>query len=431
MEITKNIRKNMEERAYDKILAYLNPGQDSLTGVRERYSNALDAFEEIFGKDREAALYSTPGRTEIGGNHTDHQHGCVVAASVNLDIIAVASINQDNKIRILSQGYPMDEVSLGDLIPNEAEKNTSISLIRGVAAGLKERGFEIGGFDAYLTSNVLQGSGLSSSAAYEVMLATLLSGLFNQGNIDRVVLAQVGQYAENKYFGKPCGLLDQTACSVGGFVAIDFYNPEKPVVEKIDFDFASCGHTLCIVDTGGSHADLTSEYASIPPEMQSVARCFGKEVLRDVPAGDFYENMASIRGKVSDRALLRAHHFFMDSQKAQEIAQALREKDFDRFRALSTASGRSSFMYLQNAFASSAPQEQGLSLALATAERLLNGRGSFRVHGGGFAGTIQVFVPNDMLSHFRDEMEKLTGKGSCHLLSIRPIGGIEITADFI
>lgn len=372
------------------------------------------------------SLFSAPGRTEICGNHTDHQHGCVVAASVDLDLAAVAAPNNEGVIRVLSEGYPMTTVSLDDLAVKEEEKNRTSALIRGVAAGLKERGFAIGGFDTYMTSNVLQGSGLSSSAAFEVAIGTLLNHLYNGGSIDPVTVAQIGQYAENVYFGKPCGLLDQMACSVGGYVAVDFYDPAKPIVEKIDFDFSGTGYTMCIVDTKGSHADLTDEYAAVPAEMRSVAACFGKEVLRQVPANDFYEAMGQLREKVSDRALLRASHFYEENLRAQEMAQALRVRDFGEFLAISNASGRSSYMYLQNVYTCKDPANQGVSLALCAAQRLLKDQGSYRVHGGGFAYTIQVFVPNEKVETFRREMEKITGEGTCHLLSIRPVGGVKI-----
>lgn len=419
------LKERLASGGYDNTFAALY-SKNQVESQKARYQEILRHFAETFPKAQEAEFFSAPGRTELGGNHTDHQHGCVVAASVDLDVVAAAAPNGDGVIRILSQGYPMTEVGLDSLEVKEEEKNKTAALIRGVAAGMKQRGYQIGGFDAYVTSNVLQGSGLSSSAAFEVMIGTLISNLFNQGSIDPITVAQVGQYAENVYFGKPCGLLDQMACSVGGYVAIDFYNPEKPVVEKINFDFSTTGHTMCIVDAGGSHADLTDDYAAIPQEMKQVAACFGKEVLRQVPAQEFYSALGSLRDKVEDRALLRAIHFFEENARAQEMAHTLCQKDFEGFRRVSLASGRSSFMYLQNVFTCKSPTEQKVSLALAVADVLLQGKGCFRIQGGGFAGTIQVFVPNDMVPQFQEKMEAVTGKGSCHLLSIRPVGGIKV-----
>lgn len=419
------MKKMLENGLLDQKLEYLY-GDKSVSLQRNRFVTVLDNFSKVFTNRLSPQLFSAPGRTEIGGNHTDHQHGCIVAASVDLDIAAAAEANGENTIRLLSEGYPMTEVDLTDLSVRENEYNQTSSLIRGVAAGMKERGYQIGGFDAYLTSNVLQGSGLSSSAAFEIMVGTILNHLFNDGVIDPIVIAQIGQYAENVHFGKPCGLLDQMSCSVGGYVAVDFYDPSKPIVEKVDFDFAKSGYTMCIVDTKGSHADLTDEYAAIPQEMKQVAAYFGKEVLRQVPAHEFYEKMGELRSVVSDRAILRASHFYEENRRAQQMAHALKTHDFDLFLKLSNESGLSSYMYLQNVYTCKDPQNQGVSIALCTAQRLLRGRGSCRVHGGGFAGTIQCFVPNEQVEEFRCEMEKITGEGTCHLLSIRPVGGIKL-----
>ncbi len=421
----KQIREKLQDKQYDAVFAALY-GAHQAECQRMRYDRVLASFAQTFPNAGEPELFSAPGRTEIGGNHTDHQHGCVVAASVNLDLAAAAARNDDNVIRILSEGFPLTTISLSELAVKEEEKNSTSALIRGVAAAMKERGYAVGGFDAYMTSDVLQGSGLSSSAAFEVMIGTLINHLYNNGAIDPVTIAQIGQYAENVYFGKPCGLLDQMACSVGGFVAVDFYDPQKPMVEKIDFDFSCTGYTMCIVDTKGSHADLTDEYAAVPTEMKAVAACFGEDFLREVPAQTFYESIGELRHQVSDRALLRACHFYDENLRAQEMAQALRVRDFERFLQISNRSGRSSYMYLQNVYTCKDPLNQGVSLALCTAERLLCGKGSCRVHGGGFAGTIQVFVPTEKVEHFRTEMEKVTGEGTCHLLSIRPVGGIKI-----
>ena len=394
-----------------------------------RYANAVDEFVTLFGDSDELRVFSAPGRTEVGGNHTDHQHGCVICAGINLDIIAIAKKNDDNIIRVKSAGYPMDEIDLSVLTPQEDENEHASSLIRGVAARFKELGYTIGGFDAYTTSNVLKGSGLSSSAAFEVMICTLLNGLYNDSKMDAVEAAIVSQYAENVFFNKPCGLMDQVACSVSGFVGIDFNDTTKPVIEKVDFDFAKFNHSLCIVDTGGSHSDLTNEYAAVPQEMKAVAEFFGKEYLRQVDETEFYKNIPALREKVNDRAILRAIHFFADNKRAVTLKDLLKAGDFDGFLKTVKESGRSSLAYLQNVYASSAPQEQGLTLALAITERILGDRGGYRVHGGGFAGTIQAYVPNDMLDTYKSEMEKVFGENHCYVLSVRPVGGVEVDAN--
>ncbi|MBQ2676378.1 MAG: galactokinase [Clostridia bacterium] len=394
----------------------------------QRYIDAALEFGSLFG-DGDIRVFSAPGRTEVGGNHTDHQKGCVLAAGVDLDIIAVAKKTDTNVIRIKSAGYDMDVIDLSILTPQKDEIEHAPALIRGVAARFKELGYEIGGFDAYTTSNVLKGSGLSSSAAFEVMVCTLLNHLYNDGKMDAVEAAIVSQYAENNFFMKPCGLMDQTACSVGGFVGIDFNDPANPVIEKVDFDFSAVNHSLCIVDTGGCHADLTNEYADIPAEMKQVAAFFGKEVLRQVNEEEFYKNIHKLRQNVSDRAVLRAIHFFGDNKRAVELKNALKNNDFEQFKSIIIKSGRSSLANLQNVFAASNPAEQGLTLALALTERILNGNGAFRVHGGGFAGTIQAFVPNEMLDEYKQQIESVFGDGSCHVLSIRPVGGVEITPE--
>lgn len=392
----------------------------------QRYERAVGEFTARYGTKRDIALYSAPGRTEVGGNHTDHQRGCVLAGSVNLDVIAVCARNGESIIRIKSEGYEMDEINLSVLTPVAEETTHAASLIRGVAARFAQLGLAIGGFDAYTTSNVLKGSGLSSSAAFEVLVGTLLSHCYNGGSVDAVKVAQIGQYAENVFFGKPCGLMDQMASSVGGFVAIDFQNAEHPAVEKVAFDFSACGYALCIVDTGGNHADLTPDYAAIPTEMRAVAACFGKELLREVDERTFYESIAAVRAKTGDRAVLRAMHFFADNACAAAEAKALSTGDFQRFKELVLASGRSSFQCLQNVYSIQSPAEQGLPLALALSERVLAGRGAWRVHGGGFAGTVQAFVPNALLAEYRATLEAAFGAGKCHVLSIRPVGGVRV-----
>ena len=369
-------------------------------------------------------FFSAPGRTEISGNHTDHQHGCVLAAAVNLVTVAEVTLNHFGLIRVQSEGYPVVEVDLNDLSVHEEEKNTTASLIRGVAAAFSQRGAQLEGFDARVRSSVLHGSGLSSSAAFEVLIGTICNELFFDRKLSPVEIAQVGQYAENVYFGKPCGLMDQTASSVGGMVFIDFENPDSPVVERIDFDFATAGHALCIIDSGADHADLTEEYAAIPGELKDVCTFFGKEVLRDIPEADFFAALPELRHRVPDRAILRAVHFYQENKRVQRQAQALRDGDFDTFLDLVSESGRSSWMYLQNITPTGATEHQDVAVALALCDTLLHGQGAFRVHGGGFAGTVQAFVPLEMLDSFKEGIERVLGKGKCHILAIRSEGGI-------
>ena len=369
-------------------------------------------------------FFSAPGRTEISGNHTDHQHGCVLAAAVNLVTVAEVTLNHFGLIRVQSEGYPVVEVDLNDLSVHEEEKNTTASLIRGVAAAFSQRGAQLEGFDARVRSSVLPGSGLSSSAAFEVLIGTICNELFFDRKLSPVEIAQVGQYAENVYFGKPCGLMDQTASSVGGMVFIDFENPDSPVVERIDFDFSAAGHALCIIDSGADHADLTEEYAAIPGELKDVCTFFGKEVLRDIPEADFFAALPELRHRVPDRAILRAIHFYQENSRVQRQAQALRDGDFDTFLDLVSESGRSSWMYLQNITPTGATEHQDVAVALALCDTLLHGQGAFRVHGGGFAGTVQAFVPLEMLDSFKEGIERVLGKGKCHILAIRSEGGI-------
>ena len=368
--------------------------------------------------------FSAPGRTEISGNHTDHQHGCVLAAAVNLETVAQVEMNGADLIRVQSEGYPPVEVDLNDLTVHEEEKNTTAALIRGVAAAFYQRGAELRGFDAKVHSTVLPGSGLSSSAAFEVLIGTICNELFFGKQLNAVEIAQIGQYAENVDFGKPCGLMDQTASRVGGMVFIDFADPAAPVVEKIDFDFTAAGHALCIIDSGADHADLTEEYAAIPGELKRVCQFFGKDVLREIPEADFLGALPQLRHQVPDRAILRAVHFYQENSRVQRQAQALRDGDFDAFLRLVSESGRSSWMYLQNITPAGATEHQDVAVALALCDTLLRGRGAFRVHGGGFAGTVQAFVPLEMLDSFKEGMERVLGEGKCHVLSIRSEGGI-------
>ena len=371
-------------------------------------------------------IFSAPGRTEISGNHTDHQHGCVLAAAVNLETTARVTLNGTDRICVRSEGYAPAEIDLKDLAVHEEEKNTTAALIRGVAAAFAQRGAGLRGFDAEVRSTVLPGSGLSSSAAFEVLIGTICNELFFEKKLSAVEIARIGQCAENVYFGKPCGLMDQTASSVGGMVFIDFQDPDNPVVEKLAVDFEKEGYALCIIDTGADHADLTEEYAAIPGELKQVSAFFGKEVLRDIPEAGFFAALPELRGQVPDRALLRAFHFYQENERVVLQAQALRQGDFETFLRLVSESGRSSWMYLQNITPAGAVQHQDVALTLALCDRLLRGRGACRVHGGGFAGTVQAFVPLDMREEFRQGVEAVLGAGRCHVLSIRPQGGIRV-----
>lgn len=391
-----------------------------------RYCDACDEYEKLYG-DGEIRLFSAPGRTEVGGNHTDHQHGRVLAGSVDFDVIAVAAKSGDNTVKIKSKGFPEDVVCIDELDCKTEENGKAISLIRGILAEFKARGYNIGGFTAYTTSNVLKGSGLSSSAAFEIAVCVMINGLFNEGRMDPVEMAVISQIAENKYYGKPSGLMDQMASSVGGFIAIDFYNNTNPLITKIDFDFKKSGHKLCIVNTGGNHVDLTDDYAAITVECKQISNALGVEHLRYANKEDFYSRIGELREKYGDRAVLRALHFFCEDQRADLEKIALIKNDFNGFLKLVNESGNSSFKRLQNVFAVSAPSEQGLSLALALTENFLGSRGACRVHGGGFAGTIQCFVPDDMIDAYKEMIEAVFGKGNCYVLNIRPFGGCEIT----
>ena len=397
--------------------------------LNSKVKQQLDSgYFEIFQTMPER-YFSAPGRTEISGNHTDHQHGCVLAGAVNLDTVAAVRIHGTNKIRIQSKGYPMCEVSLDQLTPVESEINSTPALVRGVAARFAEFGCEVKGFDAYCESTVLPGSGLSSSAAYEVLIGTIINGLFFDKKLSAIEIAQVGQYAENVFFGKPCGLMDQMASSVGGMVFIDFKNPQAPVVEKIDFDFASAEHALCIIDTGADHADLTDEYAAVPGELKALCQILGEGELRSIPKMDFYSNIQRVREEVGDRAVLRAIHVYDENQRVKLQKKALQAGDFNAFLSYVTESGLSSWRYLQNVIPAGRKEKQEVAFALTIAEKLLNGRGACRVHGGGFAGTIQAFVPNDLLEEFKSGMESVLGEGSCYVLSIRPQGGVEMEVE--
>ena len=386
------------------------------------YENTKMQFQQCFGRPARF-LFSAPGRTELGGNHTDHQLGRVLAGAVSVDTVAAVAPNGERTIRVQSEDYPLCVVSLDDLEVRPEDFGTTLSLIRGVAAGIAAEGHAVSGFDAAVSSRVLPGSGLSSSAAFEVLLGTIINHLDRCG-LDAIRIAQIGQYAENIYFGKPCGLMDQMASSVGGIVTIDFADPARPAVEPLDFDFAACGHALCIVNSGADHADLTDEYAAIPREMGEVCRVFGKTHLRQVDEAAFYARLPEVRAAAGDRAALRAMHIFDDNRRVGMQVEALKAGDFTRFLELVNESGRSSWLYLQNVVPTGSTRHQELALSLALAAKLLQGRGACRVHGGGFAGTIQAFVPLDLLDEFRAGMEAVLGPGSCQILSIRPEGGV-------
>ena len=415
----------LKNGAHDSALSalYAPEGGGPLDAARTRAAGVAEAFAARFGGDAQgAALFSGPGRTEIGGNHTDHQHGRVLCGSVDLDMLACAAPNGLSVVRFVSEGYPALEIDLSDLAPKQEEQNTSAALVRGVAAKIKELGYPLSGFDACAVSTVLSGSGLSSSAAYETLVGNIFNHFCCGDKLDPIAIAKIGQYAENVYFGKPCGLMDQMGSSVGGAVFIDFNDPADPVVEQVDYDFTKSGHALCIVDTGSSHGDLTDDYAAVTREMGAVAAHFGKAVLRDVSVTDFRAAIPALREECGDRAVLRAMHFYDDDHTVNLEAAALKNGDFDFFLTLVNQSGLSSALHLQNTWSVHDPRQQAIPLALAEAERLLDG-GAVRVHGGGFAGTIQAWVPQGDLEAFKNGMEALLGQGKCHVLRIRPVGG--------
>lgn len=382
------------------------------------------AFETTFGckPDR---YFSAPGRTEIGGNHTDHQRGHVLAAAVNLATNAAVRINGTNIIRIQSQGYPLCQVDVTDLEVKPGEINSTPALIRGVAARFAQLGCKVKGFDAYVESTVLPGSGLSSSAAYEVLIGTIINHLFFNGKVSQPEIAKIGQYAENVFFGKPCGMMDQTASAVGGLVTIDFFKKDKPEIRSVNFDFASCDHALCIIDSGADHTDLTDEYAAVPSEIKAVAAYFGKEVLTQIDEQDFYAAIPELRKTCGDRAVMRCIHFYQENARVPKQVAALERGDFDSFLQLIKESGHSSWMYLQNVIPAGNKEHQDVAVSLALCEHYLQGKGAYRVHGGGFAGTVQAFVPFGILEDFRAGIDAVLGEGACHVLSIRPQGGVE------
>ena len=423
---TKQLAASITNGALDTKLLSLY-GESDLAAQKARYLAAISAFEALYG-EREAGIYSVSGRSELSGNHTDHNHGCVVAASINLDIIAIAAATDDGVIRVKSEGFDEDVVDVTAYTEPVTEKfGTSESIIAGMCAGFRKNGHKVGGFCAYTTSSVLKGSGLSSSAAFEDMIGNILNHIYNNGTVDNVEIAMLAQYAENKFFGKPCGLMDQVACASGGIVAIDFADTDHPKIDKLTFDITAAGYNLCIVNTGGNHADLTDDYASVPAEMKKVASFFGKNYLRELSIKEILANAKALREACGDRAILRAIHFFNENERVAAQKQALMDGDLDRFFAGVRSSGLSSFCYLQNVYTTKNVSEQGLSLALAVAEEFLaDKKAAWRVHGGGFAGTIQAFVPTTEAEAFRAHMDGVFGEGACIVLRIRGEGAIRL-----
>lgn len=417
------VKANIASGKYDKDFLMLYGETEK---ARARYLAACGEFEKLYINIDNIRIFSAPGRTEVGGNHTDHQHGSVVAGGVDMDVIAIVGTNDDNVIRVKSRGYDMDIVSVGEFDIREKEKGRAISLIRGVCSKFADLGYKIGGFNAYTTSNVLKGSGLSSSAAYEVLLGNIVNGLFAEKKLPAIEIAKIGQFAEREYFGKPCGLLDQMASSLGGFTYADFNNPAEPITETINLDIKDYGYTLCVVDTGGNHANLTQDYADITIECKQISNALGVEFLRDANTDKFYSSLAALRKEFGERAVLRAFHFFNEQERVLKQREALLKGDFKAFLKLVNESGQSSFDYLQNLYSTTAVKEQGLSLAIALTKQFLGDDGACRVHGGGFAGTIQCYIPTVRLDEYKQMIEAVYGEGSCSVLSIRPVGGYEI-----
>ena len=423
---TTELIKKIEGGELDSIFTKLYGTE--LDMQKARYIRTIKNFEENYGVDRDVSLFSVPGRSEISGNHTDHNHGCVIAAAINLDIIAVAAKTENGVVRLRSEGYNEDKMTVESCSePNPDYFYKSRALIAGMVQGFKNYGHKSGGFDAFTTNNVHKGSGLSSSAAFEAMVGNIINHFYNDGAVDNAEVARIAQFSENVYFGKPCGLMDQTACAVGGFVAIDFKDASAPVITPLDFDMSKAGYSLCITNTKGNHSDLNDEYAAIPSEMKAVAKFFGKEVLRDVNKDDIVENIAAIRKVTGDRAVLRALHFVNENERVLMQTEALKQGDLDTFFDGVKASGNSSFKYLQNIFATKDVTEQGLSLALCISDAILGDKkGAYRVHGGGFAGTIQAFVAHEDVEEYKEAMDKIFGEGSCVVMSIRPEGAIKV-----
>lgn len=425
MTNTKKLIEMIKEGKLDDTLADIYVDETLISYQQERYIKAIESYESYFFED-EVTIFSAPGRSEVSGNHTDHQHGEVIATSINLDAIAIVKQTDAGIVRVVSDGYDMIEVSVDDLSLNEAEKESTLSLIKGVLRGIADRNYQIGGFQAYITSDVLIGAGLSSSAAYETLIGTIISGLYNDMNISSVEIAKIGQYAENVYFGKPCGLMDQMACSVGSLVHIDFADIHNPMIEKVEFDLNAYGYSLCITDTKGSHADLTADYAAVPTEMKAVANYFGKEYLIEVSREELMRHIGDVREKAGDRGVLRALHFFEENKRVQDEVKALQSENIDAFLKQVKLSGNSSFKFLQNVYSNSDVQHQNGSIALAVSEACLGENGVCRVHGGGFAGTIQAFVKNEYVKEYQEQMDAVFGQGSCKSLKIRKYGGMKV-----
>lgn len=428
MILTNELKSGLLAGNYAEKIAWIYCcAKDAAAGYAQRYLQVLSLLEDEFGAHEYASLFSAPGRTEIGGNHTDHQHGCVLAGSVNMDMIAAVSPNGLGQLRLKSEGYDLICMDISDLEKRMDEENTTASLLRGTCAAYMQRGAKVTGLDISVISNVPKGSGVSSSAAFEVLLGTIFNELFMGDNkVTPVTIAQIGQWVENVYFGKPCGLMDQMASSVGGIVGIDFADPAAPIVENIEFNMADAGFALCILDSGADHADLTYEYAAIPGECKAVAALCGADVLRDVDFNTFVSQIPACREQFGDRAVLRAMHFFADNARVPKQIQALKDKDYAAFLELVNQSGHSSWECLQNVSPTGAVKEQAVAITIAVCKQVLGGRGAVRVHGGGFAGTVQAFVPLDMVASFKEQSEAIIGKDACKVMLIRPVGGIRI-----
>ena len=421
----KTLISEIENGKYDELLLDIYVDGSKISYQKQRYIKAVEKYITTFGND-DVEIYSAPGRSEVGGNHTDHQHGEILAASINNDAIAIVKPLEEKVVKIISDGYEMITVDLNNIEMVEEEKETTISLIKGVLYKMVDLGYRIGGFQAYVTSDVLIGAGLSSSAAYETLIGSIVSGLYNDMKVSAIQIAIIGQFAENVYFGKPCGLMDQMACSVGNMVHVDFANPEKPVVEKVEFDLNKYGYSLCITDTKGSHEDLTADYAAVPEEMKKVAAYFGKEVLLGVTVDDLMKNMGALREQVGDRGVLRAIHFICENERVRNEVKSLESNDINSFLKLVKESGNSSYKYLQNVYSNSDVQHQNVSLALSLSEYFLGDNGVCRVHGGGFAGTIQAFVNNDAVADYQEKMNQVFGDGACSVLKVRKYGGMKV-----
>jgi galactokinase len=426
MQNIMSVRKSLEQGSLDQRIKEIYVDEQRVPYNRERYIRAIDRFTELFPSEKEIEIYSAPGRSEVCGNHTDHQNGMVLATSINLDAIAIVAKAEEPVIRLVSGDFLMEEVDVADLSMKEEEQSTTTALIRGVAAGMKERGHKVGGFTAYITSDVLMGAGMSSSAAFESLIGTILSGLYNDMKVSSIEIAQIGQYAENIYFGKPCGLMDQMACSVGGMIFIDFKEKEHPEVRQVHTDFEKAGLSLCIVDTKGSHADLTPDYAAVPAEMNQVAQALGREHLREVPRETFFKELPKLWKETSGRAVLRAIHFYEEEERVLRGVKSLEESDYPGFLSVIKASGDSSAKYLQNIYSPKDVDSQNVTVALAVSESILGENGVCRVHGGGFAGTIQAFVKNEAVAAYKEQIEAIYGDDSCHVLKVRLQGGIRV-----